>query len=267
MTDSLIRHFRLSAHPFGRDAPKAALHRHRGFTEAFERLRFTVEIDGISALVAEPGCGKSLLLGQLADELQKHGHVVHYFAHATIGPFGLVNVLARKVGLAPRRSRGETALALSQKLLGDERKHMLVLDETHVMPDDTLEDVRLLSIADFDRKSPFGLVLSGHPSLDERLAEPTHHALDQRITTVARLAPLSLDETREYVRLRLDAAGARGQPVFDDEATAALFEASTGVPRRLNRIASAAMIVAASRRKNVVVAQDVHDARVDRGRA
>lgn len=130
-----------------------------------------------------------------------------------------------------------------------------------------LEDVRLLSIADFDRKSPFGLVLSGHPSLDERLAEPIHHALDQRITTVARLAPLSLDETREYVRLRLDAAGAKGQPIFEDDAIASLFESSTGVPRRLNRIASAAMIVAASRRKNVVVAQDVHDARVDRGRA
>jgi type II secretory pathway predicted ATPase ExeA len=267
MTDSLIRHFRLTAHPFGRDAPKTALHRHRGFAEAFERLRYTIEIDGISALVADPGCGKSLLLGQLADDLQKQGHVVHYFAHATVGPFGLVNVLARKVGQAPRRSRAETALAVSQVLLDDERKHLLVLDEAHVMPDDTLEDVRLLSIADFDRKSPFGLILAGHPVLDDRLAEPTHHALDQRITTVARLAPLSLDETRDYIRLRLDASGARGQPVFDDDAIAALFDVGAGVPRRLNRAASSAMIVAASRKKNTVAAQDVHDARVDRGRA
>lgn len=267
MTDSLIRHFRLTAHPFGRDAPRSALHRHRGFAEALERLRFTVEIEGISALVADPGCGKSLLLGQLSDELQKAGNVVHYFAHATVGPFGLVNVLARKVGITPGRSRAETALALSQKLLDDERKHLLVLDEAHRMPDDTLEDVRLLSIADFDRKSPFLLVLAGHPTLDDRLAEPVHHALDQRITTVARLAPLALDETRDYIRLRLDAAGARGVPVFDDDAVGAIYDASSGVPRRLNRIASSAMIVAASRRKNIVSAQDVHDARVDRGRS
>jgi type II secretory pathway predicted ATPase ExeA len=267
MTDSLIRHFRLTAHPFGRDAPRTALHRHRGFNEALERLRYTTEIDAMSALVSEPGCGKSLLLGQLADEQQKAGWVVHYFAYATVGPFGLVNALARKTGISPKRSRAETALAVSQKLLEDERKHLLVLDEAHVMPDDTLEDVRLLTIADFDRKSPFVLVLAGHPSLDDRLAEPTHHALDQRITTVARLAPLSHDETRDYVRLRLDACGARGQIVFEEDALATLFDASSGVPRRLNRIASAAMIVAASRKKNLVVAQDVHDARVDRGRA
>ena len=93
MSDSLIRHFRLTAHPFGRDASPSALHRHRGFTEAHERLRYTIELDGLSALVAEPGCGKSLLLGQVAAEQQKLGTQVHYFAHATVGPFGLLNVL------------------------------------------------------------------------------------------------------------------------------------------------------------------------------
>jgi MSHA biogenesis protein MshM len=267
MSDSLLRHFRLTAHPFGRDAPKTALHRHRGFAEALERLRYTVELDAAAALVAEPGCGKSLLLGQLADELQKQNHVVHYFAHASVGPFGLINVLAKKAGLSPGRSRAETSLALCQALLADERKHVLVIDEAHRLPDDSLEDLRLLTIADFDRKSPFLLILAGHPHLDERLAEPTHHALDQRITTIARLNPLSLDETRGYIRARLDAAGAKGQPLFDDDALSALYDAASGVPRRVNRIASAAMIVAASRRKNLISAQDVQDARVDRGRA
>ena len=266
MTDSLLRHFRLSLHPFGRDTA-AALHRHRGFCEAVKRLRFTVELDDASVLVAEPGCGKSLLLGQLADELQKQGVAVHYFAHATVGPFGLINVLARKAGLSPKRSRAETALAVAQALLEDKRRHLLVIDEAHLLPDDSLEDLRLLSIADFDRKSPFLLILAGQPRLDERLAEPVHHALDQRITTVARLSPLALDETREYVRLRLAAAGVKGQPLFDDDAVSALFDSSGGVPRRLNRIASAAMIVAAARNKNLVAAQDVHDARADRGRA
>lgn len=263
----LLQHFGFSHHPFGRNTPKQALLRHRGFEEALQRLLFSVELDGIAELVAETGCGKSLLLGELAGELQSQGWVAHYFAHSTVGPFSLLNVLARKAGIAPRRSRGETAMALAETLFEDERKHLLILDEVHDMPDATLADVRLLTVGDFDRKSPFLLLLAGQPALDERLAEPTHHALDQRITTCARLQPLSLDETREYLNVRLAAAGAGKQPVFEDGATDQLFDAAAGVPRRINNIATSALIVAASRKRGVVSAQDVHDARLDRGRS
>lgn len=264
----LLRHFKLDTHPFGRTTPSQAVLRHRGFLEALDRLRFTVELDSIGTLLAEPGCGKSLLLGQLADELQRQQWVVHYFAHSTVGPFGLVNVLARKVGLSPRRSRAETAQALVQTLMDDERKHLLVLDEGHELPDETLHDVRLLTIGDFDRKSPFVLLLAGQPELDDRLAEPIHHALDQRITTIARLSPLSLDETRDYLAHRLAAVGAKkGDSLFEPGAVDAIFDASSGVPRRVNTLATSALIVAATRRRQLVDAEDVHDARLDRGRS
>lgn len=262
----LLKHFGFSRHPFDRNPHKDALFQHTGFQEALRRLLFSVELDGIAELVAESGCGKSLLLGQLADQLQSQGWFVHYFAHSTIGPFSLLNVLARKAGLAPRRSRGETAMALSETLLHDERKHLLVLDECHGMPDATLADVRLLTIGQFDRKSPFLLLLSGQPSLDDRLADPMHHALDQRITTFARLQPLSLEETREYLLLRLKAVNDRSQPVFEDSAYEVLFDASAGVPRRINNIATSALIVAAARNRRIVSAQDVLDAKLDRGR-
>jgi type II secretory pathway predicted ATPase ExeA len=263
----LLRHFGLSQNPFQRNTKPDALFHHKGFEEALERLRLTVELDGIAALLAESGCGKSLLLGHVADEVQRQGAAVHYFAHSTVGPFSLINVLARKAGVAPRRSRGETAMLLSQTLLDDERKHVLVLDEAHALPDATLEDLRLLTIADFDRKSPFLLLLAGQPSLDERLADPANYALDQRITTIARLLPLSLDETRAYLAQRLTAAGQKnGQPLFDDGAEQAIHDDANGVPRRINQVATAAMIVAAARKRRIVGAQDVLDARIDRGR-
>ena len=263
----LLQHYGFAHHPFGRHAPQDAILRHRGFEEALRRLLFAVELEGLAVLVAEAGCGKSLVLGELANALQTQGWAIHYFAHATVGPFSLINVLAHKAGLAPRRSRGETALALAETLLEDERKHLLVLDEVHDMPDATLADVRLLTIGDFDRHSPFLLLLAGQPALDDRLAEPAHHALDQRVTTYARLQPLSQDETREYIQRRLAAAGAANQPVFEDTAIDEVFEASAGVPRRINNVATSALIVAASRQRRLVSAQDVHDARLDRGRS
>jgi len=263
----VLSHFDLDSHPFGRTTPPEAILRHKGFVEAHSRLRYTVELDGIAVLLSDSGCGKSLLLSVLTDELQQEGWGAHYFAHATIGPFSLVNVLARKAGVAPRRSRGETAMALSEALLDDERRHLLVIDEAHVMPDNTLEDVRLLTIADFDRKSPFLLLLAGQMALDDRLAEPTHYALDQRVTAFARLLPLSPEETAEYLRCRLAAAGAGKRPILDDGAVEAIHGASDGVPRRINNLATAALIVAAARGHKVVTAQDIVDARLDRGRS
>jgi hypothetical protein len=142
-----------------------------------------------------------------------------------------------------------------------------VIDEAHKLPDPSLEDIRLLTITDFDRKTPFVLLLAGQPALDDRLADPTHYALDQRITTVARLNPLSDDETRQYILTRLNAAGAgKKQPVFEDTAMDAIFEASGGVPRRINTLATSALIVAAARKQRLVCAQDVHDALLDRAR-
>jgi len=262
----LLRHFGLTHHPFTRNTPKEALYRHHGFEEALRRLLFTLELDAMAALMAAPGCGKSLLLGDLHDSLVRQGWAVHYFAHSTTGPFGLVNVLARMVGLVPRRARSETAAAISNRLLEDSREHLLVVDEAHSMPDDSLEDLRLLTVADFDRRSPFHLVLAGRPELDDRLAEPAHLALDQRITTVARLMPLSAEETHEYISIRLRAAGATNQPIFEDNAVSAVFDASDGVPRRINSTATASMIVAATRGQRIVSTQDVYDARLDRGR-
>jgi type II secretory pathway predicted ATPase ExeA len=264
----LLRHFGFRHHPFARQTPKDAVLRHRGFEEAFGRLRYSVDLDSIAVLVAESGCGKSLLLGVLADEMQREGLCVHYLAHSTVGPFGLVNALARKVGLSPSRSRAETAMLIGEHLIANERRHIVVLDEAHELPDPTLEDVRLLTIADFDRKSPFILLLAGQPALDERLAEPTHHALDRRIVTIARLLPLSPEEIHEYVAARIRGAGiAKGQLVFEDGAVDAVAEATGGIPGRVNTLATGALIVAAARKRKLVSAQDVHDARLDRGRS
>jgi type II secretory pathway predicted ATPase ExeA len=262
----LAAHWGFQAQPFGRATPHGSIYRHPGFLEAEKRLLFTTELHGIAALVAEAGCGKSLLLGALAEQLQRQDWTVHYLAHSTLGPFSLVNVLARKVGLAPRRSRGETAMAVADALLEDKSEHLLIIDEAHALPDVTLEDIRLLTIADFDRRSPFLLLLAGQPLLEERLAEPTHYALDQRITMIARLLPLSSDETRDYIHHRLQQAGADNRPVFDDSAIDGIFDASGGVPRRINNLANAALIVAAARNRRIVSAQDIQDARLDRGR-
>ena len=140
------------------------------------------------------------------------------------------------------------------------------MDEAAELSDSTLADVRLLTIGEFDRSSPFLLLLAGSPSLDDRLADPTHHALEQRISAFARLQPLCAEETTKYINLRLVAVSTKAKPVFEEGAIEAIFEGASGVPRRINNIATSALIVTAARGRKLVTAQDVHDALLDRGR-
>lgn len=262
----LLNFYGLAPHPFGRRTSKEAVHRHSGFDEALSRLQMSVELETIPALVAEPGCGESLLLGELVDQQQAAGWVVPCFSRTMIHPFGLVNILARRLGFVPRRSRGETADAIVTSMMEGKRSHLVIGDEVHALPDATLQELRLLTVVDPDRKSPFLLMVAGQPALHEGLGEPTHYSLDQRITPVARLQPLSAEETRGYVQHRLKAAGIGNKPLFDDGALEAVFDVSGSVPRSINGVATGAMIVAAAGKQRVVSAQNFHDSHVDQGR-
>lgn len=256
----LLKFYGLAPHPFGRRTSKEAVYRHSGFDEALSRLQMSVELETIPALVAEPGCGESLILGELVDQQQAAGWVVHCFSHTMIDPFGLVNILAQRLGFVPRRSHGETADAIVTSMMEGNRSHLVIGDEEHALPDATLQEVRLLTVVDFDRKSPFLLMLAGQPTFHEGLEEPTHYSLDQRITPVARLQPLN------HIQHRLKAAGIGSKPFIEDGALEAVFDVSGGVRRSINGVATGAMIVAAARKQRVVSAQDVHDSHVDRGR-
>ena len=61
--EKLLRHFGLTCLPFARSVPKEGLLEHKSFVEALERLRLAVESKTPLLLTADPGLGKSTLLG------------------------------------------------------------------------------------------------------------------------------------------------------------------------------------------------------------
>ncbi len=89
------------------------------------------------------------------------------------------------------------------------------------MPEETLEEVRLLSNLESNRHKLLQIVLFGQPELDASLAKPSLRQLRDRITHGFRMRPLSLAEVQKYVGFRMRAAGYRGPEVFGRRAIAA----------------------------------------------
>ncbi len=259
---NLCRHFGLHSPPFDRAVPDDALLRHHGFAEALARLTLAVESRAPAVLTAEPGLGKSTLLATLDAGLDKTKTHLVYSALSSCGPFGLVGQLAVRYNIKPRRSASQTAQVLLDEMVRSDKRHILVLDEAHRLPDASLDELRLLSNADFDRTPPFCLLLAGQPPLRERLMEPDHASLWQRLAIRASLAPLSEGDVGQYLERRLRAVGATAMP-FRDGAVDKVFEHSRGVPRLINNFATAALLAAATAGRKHVDVKDVETAAFD----
>ena len=259
---TLQQHFGFTTQPFPRVPADEAILRHRGLEDVLARLHFALDRDTIALLVAESGCGKSTALSLFAKSLDASNYHLVVLSLTTLAPFSLLSGIATSIGLKPRRFKGETAAALLGHLRSLPRRTVLIIDEAHLLPDNSLEDLRLLTADDFDRRSPFAMILCGQPLLRDRLAEPRHWALTQRIGVRIRLRPLTEAEVGLFLALHLKAAGT-AKPTFDPQAVAAIFQHTRGIPRLVQNLALASALAALNSGSDTIDSLAVQQAVVD----
>jgi type II secretory pathway predicted ATPase ExeA len=259
----LEEHFALSRPPFPKAATAASLLRSPALEHALERLRFALERDTIALLVAESGCGKSTVLFEFVQSLDAANYNVLSVSLTTLKPFSFISQLLASMGLPSHRgTKGETATALLRHLRSLAKRSVVLVDEAHLLPDSCLEDLRLLTADNLDRHSPFSLILVGQPILRDRIAEPQHYALWQRIGVRLRLRPLAEHEIALFLDRHMQAAGAT-TPIFEPPAVSEIFHHTRGIPRLIQNIALDAMLAAMTSGKKTVDSQAVQQAVVD----
>jgi MSHA biogenesis protein MshM len=132
-----------------------------------------------------------------------------------------------------------------------------------VMPEATLEQVRLLSNLESSRHKLLHMVLFGQPELDETLAKTSLRQLRDRVTHSFRMRPLAPPEVAKYLAFRMRAAGYRGPDLFVPRAAALLARASEGLTRRINILADKALLAAYSEGSHAVTVRHVRAAIAD----
>ena len=78
-----------------------------------------------------------------------------------------------------------------------------------------------------------------------------HEALRQRVSTQYHLEGLTREELDAYLTQQLKAAGVL-QPLFDDTARQGLYQATKGIPRKVNKLAMTALRLAAASKAQTV---------------
>lgn len=203
--------------------------------------------EGIAIAVAEVGSGKTLLARLLISQLPATVDTV-YLANPCFNRDEIIAAISRDMGLpALSQSTEENLSRLHRELMrrhAQGRRVLLVIDEAHAMPSESIEEVRMLSNLETDRHKLVNIILFGQPELDELLADRKLRQVRDRVTHRIELPPLTPDEAEAYVDHRLRIAGWRGGKLFTAAGLACLVKASHGRARRINLLADKALLAA-----------------------
>lgn len=220
--------------------------RHR---EALAGLLYAVEDGkGFTVLTGEVGTGKTTLVHALLNELGDRARTAFVF-NPTLNRNDLYLHLLAEFHLPSQDSILACSRTLQAFLLEQfqaKARVVVVLDEAHLLSEEILEEVRLLSNFETSRSKLLHVLLIGQPELKSRLGQHSLRQLRQRIALRFELGPLEFGETIEYVRWRLRCAGAR-TPVFSAAAYPALHRYSGGMPRLINILCDNALLTGFAR--------------------
>jgi type II secretory pathway predicted ATPase ExeA len=240
--------FRLQHQPFGGTPDPRFLYLGQSHREALASLFYSIQADcGFTALIAEPGLGKTTLAFQLLEKLQPIARTT-FVCQTQCSSRELLQYLLSEVGV-DASNMGMIAMhnklkniCSQEKIAG--RRFIIAIDEAQNCDSDVLETIRLLSNPETSHTKLLQVLLIGQPQLARMLATESLIQLQQRISTFARLEPFNLEETALYVAHRLKVAGREVDGLLTREALLMLYNRSHGVPRNINNLCFAAMSLA-----------------------
>ncbi|MBO1927158.1 AAA family ATPase [Thiomicrorhabdus sp. 6S2-11] len=235
-------YFGLNQLPFKTTPELAMFYRDGSREEILQALEYTVvRGDGILKVVGEVGCGKTMILRLLANELDDSFKLI-YVNSPNLSAKDMLLFICSELGVEVNASEQKFSLiSLLQKrllqLYSQGKKVVMLIDEAQSMTLDGLEEIRLLSNLETDSDKLLQVVLFGQPELDRALEHPNIRQLKSRITYSIYIPPFSIQDVHSYLNFRMRKSGYSGVDVFSLSAAKKITKLTGGYPRDINVVA------------------------------
>ena len=180
--------------------------------EALANLVYGIrERKGFIVLSGEVGTGKTTLISALLDTLERTGILSAFVFNPVLSTAEFFEYLLADLNLkCDTKSKSQVLIKLNSLLLERYRTGqatVLIIDEAQNLSTELLEEIRLLTNLETASEKLLQIVLVGQPELSLKLNSPELRQLKQRVSLRCNLDPLTLFETKEYIRTRLEIAG------------------------------------------------------------
>lgn len=247
--------YEFSDTPFSRSIPSDALYKGNDSDELIERLKFVARRQLFAVLTGDCGTGKTTALRRFSDELKDSQFVFLYISDSKLTPKSFYKCLLEQLGAESPYFRGDAKRQLHKEIEILKGVHKLmpvaVVDESHLLDREMLEEIRFLLNFKMDSVSPLALILSGQSELWDKLKLQSRAAIRQRIDVVCTIGRLDRHQVGEYVSSHLLFVGCN-KDIFSDAAVDDIFKFSGGTPRLINKICTSSLVYGAQNRKNII---------------
>ena len=222
----------------------------KGHNRAMAYLRYGLgQGEGFIVITGGIGTGKTMLLRNLFQELDQDTIVAVELLSTQLRSDDLIMAVADAFDLSTANKSKAELLSSLEEYLHQKRQQgkrlLLVVDEAQNLPEESLEELRMLSNYHDEEGALLQSFLLGQVQLKHKLQSAGMEQFRQRIIAGYHLQPLEREETEQYVTYRLTQAGWKDDPLIGKDAFDRIHTATAGVPRRINRLAERLMLYGA----------------------
>jgi len=253
--DYIVR-YGLEFNPFLKNS-KEVLINTTEYKETLFRLDYLARTKGFGILTGSPGKGKTTAVRNWADTLNPSLYKVVYSSFSTLTANDFYRNLVTELGAQPAFRKPENFRMIQDeitRLAVEKRKTpVIIIDEANYINNAILNDLKILFNFEMDSKDRAAILLAGLPPLNSTLKLGIHEPLRQRIVMNYELGGLSKEEGRLYVSEKLKGAGCN-QQIFEENAIEAILNAADGIPRMINKLCNACLLIGDSAKSNMITA-------------
>ena len=213
--------------------------------------------EGFIVITGEIGAGKSTLVAHLMERIDPRSLTVAQVVTSALDGEELIHVVAQAFGLVVEGHDKAGALGAIETFLQDEaragRRCLLIVDECQNLDLTALEELRMLSNFQLGSHPLLQSLLLGQPEFRRTVANhPDLEQLRQRIIASHHLEALDADEVQDYIEHRLGQVGWDNRPLIEEGLLPALYEATGGIPRRVNQVMNRLLLLGAIEERDLI---------------
>lgn len=219
---------------------------------------------GIVVVTGAIGSGKTTLSQMIISEIANNRSLI-WLPEPPVSGVDLLVYIADELGIKVANYENSTFIIRElreklRQLIKNNRRCIVIIDECHLITDDTIKGLRLLNNLEDGAQKLIQLVLFGQEEFLKIIDRPEMESFKQRIQSgMETLGAMDAESSCKYIKHRLKIAGSH-PGIFDDTAWKGIKIAlsNDGTPRMINSLCHRALTVAFEKNKKQVDITDIY---------